>query len=289
MIKLMQIRGVLEHLVECKMERLMKIDFYENIDDKLLGFAVIVAKSFGKWVFCKHKERDTYEIPGGHRELGEDILRTAMRELYEETGAIDYDIRKLCAYSVEGSDEIKTYGMLYYADIIEFEDELNSEIEKIELFDSLPKENWTYPDIQPELVKKFLEKNIESLVAVKALVKNDEKILLLLKTDEEAGADELSAKIDLPGGRIFQNESPVEGLKREINEETSLFVRECKEINKNTFELPDGKVLKFLYYECTVQDNSVILSDEHEKYTWKSVCEILNNKSVPEWIKQLII
>lgn len=45
----------------------MKVKFYENIDDSLLKFAVIVSKSGGKWVFCKHKERDTYEIPGGHR------------------------------------------------------------------------------------------------------------------------------------------------------------------------------------------------------------------------------
>lgn len=49
----------------------------------MLKFAVIVSKSQGKWVLCKHRERDTYECPGGHRENGEDILTTAKRELYE--------------------------------------------------------------------------------------------------------------------------------------------------------------------------------------------------------------
>lgn len=29
-----------------------------------------------KWVFCKHKERETYEVPGGHRESGETITDT---------------------------------------------------------------------------------------------------------------------------------------------------------------------------------------------------------------------
>lgn len=36
------------------------VKFYEAVDDSLLKFAVIVAKSNGKWVFCKHKERNTY-------------------------------------------------------------------------------------------------------------------------------------------------------------------------------------------------------------------------------------
>ena len=70
------------------MERkMLEVKFYDSVDDFLLKFAVIVSQSNGKWVFCKHKERDTYEVPGGHREAGESILETAKRELQEETGA----------------------------------------------------------------------------------------------------------------------------------------------------------------------------------------------------------
>lgn len=56
----------------------MEVKFYDTVEDKLLKFAVIVAKSNGKWVFCQHKERDTYECPGGHREAGENIDDTAL-------------------------------------------------------------------------------------------------------------------------------------------------------------------------------------------------------------------
>ena len=137
----------------------MKVNFYEDIDDKLLKFAVIISKSQGKWVFCKHRERDTFEIPGGHREENETILETAKRELAEETGAIDFSIHKLCVYSVTGKTRVnasgeETYGMLYYADITAFDKELHSEMEKVVLFDELPTE-WTYPLIQPVLIKEF--------------------------------------------------------------------------------------------------------------------------------------
>lgn len=144
----------------------MEVKFYDTVEDKLLKFAVIVAKSKGKWVFCKHKERDTYECPGGHREAGENIDDTAKRELYEETGAIDYTIRPICVYSVTAPDNfngVETFGKLYFADISTFEAELHSEIEKIELFDELPTK-WTYPQIQPFLLKEVERRIFSEIV-----------------------------------------------------------------------------------------------------------------------------
>ena len=142
---------------------MLEVKFYEVVDDALLKFAVIVSKANGKWVFCKHKERDTYESPGGHRESGEDITVTAKRELYEETGAINYTIVPLCVYSVirleshsiGGADGEETFGMLYYADIKSFGClPPESEMERVEQFEHLPSE-WTYPLIQPKLLEKI--------------------------------------------------------------------------------------------------------------------------------------
>lgn len=133
------------------------VKFYDSVDDRLLKFAVIISKTNGKWVFCKHKKRDTLEIPGGHRETGEKIEGTAKRELYEETGALKFDIYPICVYSVIEKDNFnnkETFGMLYYAEIFEFENELHSEIERVVLSDTLA-ENWTYPQIQPFLIKEY--------------------------------------------------------------------------------------------------------------------------------------
>ncbi len=137
----------------------MEVKFYDSITDELLKFAVIVSKSDGKWVFCKHKDRDTFELPGGHREKNESIDETAKRELYEETGATQFSLTPICVYSVTGKNRVndsgkETFGMLYFADITVFEEELHSEMEKVVLFDELPTE-LTYPLIQPILIAEY--------------------------------------------------------------------------------------------------------------------------------------
>ena len=135
---------------------MVTVRFYDDADDSLLKFAVIIAKSAGKWVFCKHQKRNTYEVPGGHREPGERIDDTARRELYEETGATDYTLKRICVYSVTAPDNFngeETFGMLYFADVFSFEKELHSEIEKIIITDRLP-DSWTYPLIQPKLIEE---------------------------------------------------------------------------------------------------------------------------------------
>ena len=140
---------------------MLEVKFYDNIGDEFLKFAVIISKTKGKWVFCKHKERDTYEIPGGHRENFENILDTAKRELQEETGAIDFTIKPVCVYSVKGKTRVsnedeENFGMLFIANIVSFE-ELHSEIENILITDTLI-DNWTYPLIQPKLIQEAMNR-----------------------------------------------------------------------------------------------------------------------------------
>lgn len=138
---------------------MLEVKFYDTVDVSLLKFAVIISKSKGKWVFCKHKERDTYEVPGGHREAGESILEAAKRELQEETGAVQFDMKPVCVYSVTGKNRVndtgeETFGLLCYAEISEFSGKLDSEMEKVVLLDELPTE-WTYPLIQPKLIAEY--------------------------------------------------------------------------------------------------------------------------------------
>lgn len=135
------------------------VRFYDTVEDEALKFAVIISRSNGRWVFCRHKDRETYEIPGGHREPGETIREAAERELREETGASVFELRPVCVYSVIGrtravDSDAETFGMLYHARISDFETQLHSEIAEVKLFETLP-EKWTYPQIQPLLIREY--------------------------------------------------------------------------------------------------------------------------------------
>ena len=126
-----------------------------SLPNDRLTYAVIGAKYDGKWVFCRHRERTTYEMPGGHREPDEDIDDTARRELYEETGAVSFDLTPICLYSVTMGGNTG-YGGLFYARITELGKLPESEIAEIFLMDTIP-EDLTYPRIQPRLWARVRE------------------------------------------------------------------------------------------------------------------------------------
>lgn len=140
---------------------MIKVNFYKlnSIKDNKLAFAVIMSKFKNKWIYVKHKERCTWEIPGGHREHNEYIEESASRELFEETGAREFRLTPVCIYSVERDEKInytESFGQIFYAEIDEVGELPEFEIEKIKLFDDIPNE-LTYPLIQPFLHNKVLE------------------------------------------------------------------------------------------------------------------------------------
>lgn len=138
---------------------MIKVNFHDlnTIEDDKLQFAVIMARYQGKWIFVRHKERMTWEIPGGHRENNEDINFTASRELKEETGAENFKITPVCIYSVSRG-EAESFGQLFYSEVESLDELPDSEIGEIQLFDTIPEsESLTYPLIQPYLFERIEE------------------------------------------------------------------------------------------------------------------------------------
>lgn len=132
----------------------MEIEFYDRniIDNEKLLYAIVVSRYKDKWIFVKHKERDTWEIPAGHREPNEDINYTAERELFEETGAKEFKITYVNDYSLNINGE-KSYAALFYAEIYSLGELPNFEIGEAKEFDDIPN-NLTYSNIQPYLFNK---------------------------------------------------------------------------------------------------------------------------------------
>jgi len=124
-------------------------------------YADVIAFYNGKWIFSKHKERATWETQGGHIETGETPLEAARRELFEESGAIDFDIEPLCDYSLLGSFngvDVSGNSQVFIANVHSMgELPQQSEMESVCLFDLLP-DNLTYLEVTNEILPIVLKR-----------------------------------------------------------------------------------------------------------------------------------
>jgi len=137
---------------------MLKINFYdEPIERERIIYVVITAFYNHQILLVKHKERFTWEIPGGHREQDESSYAAAKRELFEETGAVEFVIERICGYSVTRAEK-ESFGILFRADIQTLGNLPEFEIGEIGFFNQSPKD-LTYPDIQLFLLKKALEQS----------------------------------------------------------------------------------------------------------------------------------
>lgn len=123
----------------------------QNLADEKLKWAVIVSRYQQQWLLVKHKQRNTLESPGGKREVGESIVACAERELYEEAGAIEFELTPLSTYAIELASGEHSHGQLFFAEISKLAPLPESEIEGIHLYSDIPN-NHTYPNVHPFLI-----------------------------------------------------------------------------------------------------------------------------------------
>jgi 8-oxo-dGTP diphosphatase len=123
--------------------------------------------------------------------------------------------------------------------------------------------------------------------ATKGLIYSQGKYLLLIrsKTDEN-----YSLLWDLPGGKVKKGESLTEGLKREVEEETSIIIdiTKAKIVKKWIFE-KNGMLTNGTDFFFALSDQpEVKLSFEHSDFYWFTEKEIMENEQIPYWIKDTL-
>jgi len=107
-------------------------------------------------------------------------------------------------------------------------------------------------------------------ISQKALIKKSDKYLILLRSDNHPV---FGGYWDLPGGRLEDGEELEEGLKREVNEETSLDIDVSDRIFKPEMTVFD-KPTTFYVYEIANYSGAVTLSKDHSEFRWVTVKEL---------------
>lgn len=109
-----------------------------EIDDEYTG-AIVIPFYGDKFVMTFHPGRKGWEFPGGKKEENESLLQCAIRETFEETGAILSELKPIGYYRiVKDKHAFKT--LVYKGNVAIFEPKPRwSETDLVKLFDNLPK------------------------------------------------------------------------------------------------------------------------------------------------------
>jgi len=131
------------------------IEFLTKEEEKDLNytFAIILARFQDAWLLVRHKDRLTWELPAGHVDDGELVEEAAVRELQEETGAVEFELVPLVSYRGRFKGR-EVYGKLFSAEISLLGPLPDFEIAEIKCFAQIP-ENLTYPEIQPVFIEWY--------------------------------------------------------------------------------------------------------------------------------------
>ena len=101
------------------------------------------------------------------------------------------------------------------------------------------------------------------VTVVRALVESDGRVLLVRR----AASDSMPGRWELPGGKLDRDELVLEGLARELEEETGLMLADARLFSTRDMISPRGRsVREFVYVASAV--GAVTLSDEHDGFAW---------------------
>jgi len=123
--------------------------------------------------------------------------------------------------------------------------------------------------------------HMKLFIGAKALIVHEGKVLLVREAAYDEGTNE--GKWDVPGGRINPEEPILEGLQREVTEESGLLIEPGEVLGVfETFPTIKGEACHIVrvYYEATPQTLEVALSQDHAEFAWVTVSDLEGKECV---------
>ena len=120
--------------------------------------------------------------------------------------------------------------------------------------------------------------------AVKACIINNKNEVLLLKRrkNDPTRPDTW----DVPGGRLELGENPINGIQREVKEETNLEIKIIHPLGIHHFTRDDGQNITMIVFYCNPLSSDIKLCEENQEYQWFEISkakELLHNNFTPDF------
>ncbi len=90
----------------------VRLEFKKNAFSIPPRHVLVICRYKNKWLLTRHKKRGL-EFPGGKAEDGETVEEAAVREVFEETGAVIHELRYLGEYEVSTGKETFVKAIFY--------------------------------------------------------------------------------------------------------------------------------------------------------------------------------
>ena len=131
-------------------------------------------------------------------------------------------------------------------------------------------------------------------VAVEAILKKDNKVLLMKRADD---CEVAPGVWSVPAGKVKYEEIPIDGVIRECKEETGFDVKVIKEVDCRAFKtvISGQEAFRLVYsYHVELLDETkdeLKISKEHSDYEWITKSDINNPKynSLIQELKDIIV